>query len=273
MAPPTTPQATPPSGKFSYPARQDAATLPPQHNQDNPPMAPNDSRLFLPRLPSAILASRSATNLHSQFNFELQRSSNTENDSFYHHHNRAGTSHTLASRSVPDFNLTALPPPPLPPLPVQTQGQGQGLSPINIQTSSPKKLIKSPPRSPTKSTKSSRWRHVGRKIKRVFTFGRQRKKTLEIGSPYGFRHVETHGTEPLRTAAPVGDAATAGRVEGGLEVRGEPSGQAAAGRLGRLGRLDVEGTAVEDDGASEWEDYVGDTTIFFQQQGTLGRRA
>lgn len=270
MAPPTTPQTTPPSRNFSYPANQDATTLLPQHNQDNPPMAPNDSRLFLPRLPSAILSSRSANNLHSQFNFELERSSNTEDDSFYYHHNRAGTSHTLASRSVPDFNLTALPPPPLPPLPVQTQDHGHGLSPFNIQPPSPKKLIKSPPRSPTKSSKSSRWRHVGRKIKRVFTFGRQRKKILEIGSPYGFRHVETHGTEPLRTAAPVGDIATAGRVEGGLETRREPSGLAAAGRLGRL---DVEGTAVEDDGASEWEDYVGDTTIFFQQQGTLGRRA
>lgn len=133
MAPPTTPQTTPPSRNFSYPAHQDATTLLPQHNQDNPPMAPNDSRLFLPRLPSAILSSRSANNLHSQFNFELERSSNTEDDSFYYHHNRAGTSHTLASRSVPDFNLTALPPPPLPPLPVQTQDHGHGLSPFNIQ--------------------------------------------------------------------------------------------------------------------------------------------
>jgi len=285
----TAPRATPPSRNFSHPVRLTDVTPSPEHNQDNPPMAPNVSNMFLPRLPSAVLASRSEYNLHSQSNLHSERDPYADFDFSYHSPRRPGTAHTLTSRSVPDLTLTALPPPPLPPLTFQDQGQSQGLPPINLQPPSPKRLIKDSPRSPTKSTRGSRWRHVGRKIKRVFTFGRQGKRgsremegqgrPMEIGSPYGFQHVETHGVGPLRTGAQSGDAMTTGHLglrNGGYGGQGGLGGPSGAVEVGGLGRLDVEGTAVEDDGASEWEDYVGDTTIFFQQgsqQGSNSRRA
>ncbi|KAF9693740.1 hypothetical protein EKO04_008399 [Ascochyta lentis] len=264
MPAPTTPQETSPSRNFSYPARQRAATLSPQHDQDNPPMAPNDSRYFLP-LPSAIF-SRSTSNLHSESHL------NADYGFSYHAPRRPETAHTVTSYSVPDLTLTALPQPPLPPLP------NQGLQPMNIQPPSPRKIIKSPPRSPTKSTKGSGWRRVGRKIKRAFKFGRQRKrgsrevegqdKVLSIGSPYNFQHVETHGLGPLRTGVPTsGDAMTGQAV-----VQSGDSDRGGGAQGSELGRLDVEGTAVEDDGMSEWEDYEGDTRIFFQQD-TVRRRA
>ncbi|UPX16924.1 uncharacterized protein EKO05_0007305 [Ascochyta rabiei] len=221
-------------------------------------MTPNDSRRFLPLLPSSVF-SRSASNLHSESH------PNADYDFFYQSPQRPGTARTVTSYSVPDLTLTALPPPPLPPLP------NQGLQPMNIQPPSPRKSIKSPPRSPTKSTKGSGWRRVGRKIKRVFKFGRQRKrgsrevegqgKVLDIGSPYDFQHLETHGFESLRTGAPAsGHGTTMGQV--GAESRDAEQGGGARG--GALGRLDFEGTAIEDDGMSEWEDYEGDTRNFFR---------
>lgn len=195
MQPTTIPQATPLSRNFSHPVPRPYTAPSPEHNQDNPPMAPNNSNIFLPRLPSALLVSRSEYNLHSRSNLQLDRDRYADFDFGYTSPpRRPSTAHTLTSRSVPDLTLTALPPPPLPLLP--SQYQNQGLPPVNIQPPSPRRLVKSSPRPPTKSTRASKWRNVRLKIKRVFTFNRQKKRgsretedhdqTMQIGSPYDF---------------------------------------------------------------------------------------
>jgi hypothetical protein len=52
---------------------------------------------------------------------------------------------------------------------------------------------------------------------------------------------------------------------------GHYDGEGRDGGLGGgLGRRDMEGTAVEDDGASEWEDY--EETRIFTPQASIGRR-
>lgn len=92
---------------------------------------------------------------------------------------------------------------------------------------------------------------------------------MVIGSPTDFQHVETHGVGPLRPSGTRnGHVMVPGRLGAGLTDGGLGDGA----KVGGLGRLDVEGTAVEDDEMSEWEDYEGDTRLFFQQ-GSVGRRA
>lgn len=91
---------------------------------------------------------------------------------------------------------------------------------------------------------------------------------MVIGSPMNFQHVETHGVGPLRPSVPrTSHVMAAERLGVGSRDGGLSGGAKAIG----LGRLDVEGTAVEDDEMSEWEDYEGDTRLFFQQ-GSVGKR-
>lgn len=120
---------------------------------------------------------------------------------------------------------------------------------------------------------------MGKKVKSVFRFGRKKRESrvLEIGSPYDFQHVETHGFGPLRPSGPgmatraLDTEATSERegmvMSGGSGRPGTGYGEAAGG----LGRRDAEGTAVEDDGASEWEDYE-ETRIFLAQEHNMERR-
>lgn len=260
-----------PTRNFSHPFIQRApvfsADQDNEYYQDNPPMAPNDSRHNLP------LNSRNFSRSTSDLRLNPDISLAAGFDFSDHSPRRPGTSYTLTSRSVNDITLTALPQnqPPVPSIP-QQYGAPQ------INPPSPKRLIKSPQQSPTKSAKSAKskkggtWRTLGRKVKKVFNFGRNKKRSsremetkrqsLQISSPYGFQHNETGGIGDLRIVAPhtVGvGATTAGGVIG--QYAG-PSTQSGAGLGGRsdagrggvidgLGWKEEDGTAVDDDGNSD----------------------
>ncbi|KAF2625527.1 hypothetical protein BU25DRAFT_423224 [Macroventuria anomochaeta] len=300
-------QSTPPSRNFSHPNRHRAPNLSPSqyqnsHNQNRPPMAP-DSRHMLPLIPGAIFT-RSTSNL----SLHSERHPHDDINFSYISPRRLGTSHTaFSSYSTPDLTLTALPQlPPVPPIP-QPFG---GPPPATINPPSPRRLVRSPPRSPTKSAKSTKgsgWRRLGRKVKKVFSFGRQKKRNsthsdggqraMVIGEPYDFVHRETHGVGPLRPSGParVGTRTTTSGVAGGESWSESMSGRLGCGlddrpsigcdggvgardkdisggaEFGGLGNLDVEGTAVSDDEDSTWEDCEA-TRLFIAHQESLGRR-
>ncbi|CAO2658626.1 Nn.00g063490.m01.CDS01 [Neocucurbitaria sp. VM-36] len=92
-------------------------------------------------------------------------------------------------------------------------------------TALPQRVAEQPPTIP----KESIWSRVSRvcsKIKAVFF---RRKKSLNVGSPTGFQHLETGGPEPLRTIPP-----RAAMVAGA--------------------KRNAEGTVMEEGSESDWED-------------------
>ena len=126
---------------------------------------------------------------------------------------------------------------------------------------------------------------MGKKVKKVFSFGRYKNKSskeidgqkgpLEIGLPFNFEHRETHGLGPLRTAAPAAVGAgvmtgshehLTGNAMTGCKSSGVLNGRPGTGPgtgAGELGWVDEDGTAIEDDGDSTWEDYE-QTRIFLE---------
>lgn len=276
-----------PSRNFSHPNRQRDPSLSPEHNQDNPPMAPNDSRYMLPVMPSRVF-SRSTSNVSLQ----TERHPHADFDFGYEPPARPGTSHTaISSFPTPDLTATALPQmpsrpaPPVPQIPPQFGGPPH----VAINPPSPRRTTRSPPRSPTKSAKSGKnsgWCRFKVKVKKALSFGR--KKKLKISGPTDFRHERTYGTHPLRapgtgvlTAAPRlpvpgGAGGTGVMLSGGLGggdlgqrpgtshgVGGGTTGAGLAREVthGGLGHQDVDGTAVSDDGDSDWEDQEA-TRVF-----------
>jgi hypothetical protein len=126
---------------------------------------------------------------------------------------------------------------------------------------------------------------LGKKIKKVFSFGchkngsikeiYEQKGLLGIGMPFNFEHKETHGLGPLRAAAPAAVGAGAmtrshehptGNAMTGGELGGIMNGRLGTGHstgAGEVGWTDEDGTAIEDDGESTWEDYE-QTRIFLE---------
>lgn len=97
------------------------------------------------------------------------------------------------------------------------------------QPITPQPIAKKPPTAPKKSIS----RRMLNKLKTVF---RRRKKSTSIGSLTEHQHVVTSGPEPLRSVSP-------------------PAATVAGAKR------DTEGTAVEEDNESDWED-VEETRLF-----------
>lgn len=282
--PPSLPYEAPPSSRnFSHPNRRRASTISPEQTRHNPPMPRNDSRHMLP-----FLSSRIFPNSASIPDLRAERQAHGYFDFSYGPPRRPDTSYTaISSFSTPHLTVTALPefPPPADP-PIDTHSGSH--TPLRIDAASSKSLAKSPPCSPAKSAVSGKhrgWRRLKIVMKKAFTFKRQKNRSptysdyqkgpIEIGSPYGFQHVETHGILPLRTARPGtvfpcdGDkipsrSMNVGPNDGqyaqqktGPRHGPRPGNGVIVGTVGRggLGSLDNDGTAIEeDDDDSAWED-------------------
>lgn len=239
------------------------------------------------------LSSRLFSNSTSRLNLRSERRAHEDFDFSDDSQRRPGTSHSEVSPfSRPDLNATALPEytlPDVPPIPVQFGGPG----PVQINPPSMERLIEAPPCPPEQSAKSRRgaiWRKFKVKMKNAFIFRRQNDRTptsteegvvpIQIGSPYGFEHRLTYGGLPLMTIASLA-IATGSHVENSAvqaDESGERDGNSKSEQVsshsdqagdggdsgsagyGRLARLNSEGTAVEADSDTDWED-VDDTKV------------
>ncbi|KAF3044811.1 hypothetical protein E8E12_010823 [Didymella heteroderae] len=184
--------------------------------------------------------------------------------------------------------------PPIPPIPERYVAPASAPVRINpsIPRRSIRRTPPSPTKS-AKSDKGSRWGKWSMRVKTAFRFKRHKRPpvvdlrkpavpVMDIGKPSGFQHHFTYGEKGLRTSdglfvppaeetpTPAGARGTivlAGASLGGGDLGQGPStshvrdkGTAGAGNNGGdnlylgLGHQDADGTAVSDDGDSDWED-------------------